>query len=150
VREIHDTAEAIVDADASVVFDLITTLKRLPEWNAAVEQVIELPDSLTPGATWTVEMHPSKLLRWKSVSTLLELDTDALCFSYRTVNADGNPSYTLWKWDVTPNAATVKVSVRWDVYLETLDRRLVAGPIRKRQLRAEVATSLKAIAQVLA
>ncbi len=34
------------------------------------------------------------------------------------------------------------MSVRWDVYLETLYRRLFAGPIRGRQLRKEVAASL--------
>jgi hypothetical protein len=37
------------------------------------------------------------------------------------------------------------VAVRWDVYLKTLDRRLLAGPIRKRQLRNEVAASLGAL-----
>jgi hypothetical protein len=37
------------------------------------------------------------------------------------------------------------VSVHWDVYLETLDRRILAGPIRCRQLREEVANSLVAL-----
>jgi len=37
------------------------------------------------------------------------------------------------------------VSVSWDVYLKTFDRKWLAGPIRKRQLRKEVAESLRAL-----
>ena len=73
-------------------------------------------------------MHPARPVRWKSVSTLQELDAAGLRFSYRTVNADGNPSYTLWSWKLTPTPLGVQVSVHWDVYLESLDRRLFAGP----------------------
>jgi hypothetical protein len=148
MREIHDSASTTVAAEPRVVFDMITRLERLPEWNPAIEEVIEQPHSLTLGASWTVEMHPAKLMRWKSVSTLHELDTNTRRFAYKTVNADGNPSYTLWCWDVTPDRAAAKVSVRWDVYLRTLDRRLLAGPIRRRQLRREVSASLQAIANL--
>jgi hypothetical protein len=87
-------------------------------------------------------VRPVRPVRWKSVSTLQELDAECLRFSYRTVNADGNPSYTLWSWNLTPKPPGVQVSVHWDVYLETLDRQLIAGPIRRRQLRKEVAASL--------
>jgi uncharacterized protein YndB with AHSA1/START domain len=146
VREIHDHAHAVIDADPTLLFETVTDVKRLPEWNHAIEQVIEQPARLTPGAHWTVGMHPSRALRWKSVSTLQELDTERLRFSYRTVNADGNPSYALWVWELTPAATGVQVSVHWDVYLKTLDRRLVAGPIRRRQLQKEVAASLDALA----
>jgi hypothetical protein len=38
--------------------------------------------------------------------------------------------------------------VRWDVFLETLDRRLLAGHIRRRQLRREVAESLSALGRL--
>jgi hypothetical protein len=34
----------------------------------------------------------------------------------------------------------------WDCYLKTLDRRILAGPLRKRQLAREVENSLGAIA----
>ena len=100
--------------------------------------MIEQPAALTTGATWTVEMHPTRPVRWKSVSTLQELDEEALRFSYRTVNADGNPSYACGPGSSLRRGRGVHVSVHWDVYLETLDRRLFAGPIRRRQLRKEV------------
>lgn len=74
------------------------------------------------------------------------LDAERMRFRYRTVNADGNPSYTLWSWELTPTLSGVEVSVHWDVDLETLDRRLLAGPIRRRQLRREVAGSLATLA----
>jgi hypothetical protein len=41
------------------------------------------------------------------------------------------------------------VSVHRDVYLATLDRRLFAGPIRRRQLRKEVAASLAMLATLV-
>ncbi|HEX4176643.1 MAG TPA: hypothetical protein VHY81_12060, partial [Acidimicrobiales bacterium] len=56
------------------------------------------------------------------------------------------PSYALWSWDLTPTTLGVRVLVKWDTYLETIDRRLLAGPIRRHQLRKEVATSLAALA----
>jgi hypothetical protein len=149
MREIHDDSEVIIEGDPGVIFDTITDIERLPEWNGAIEQVMDRPAGLTTGATWTVEMHPTRLLRWKSVSTLQELDEEGLRFTYRTVNADGNPSYALWSWELTPMPPSVRVSVHWDVYLETLDRRLFAGPIRRRQLRREVAASLATLAALV-
>jgi uncharacterized protein YndB with AHSA1/START domain len=146
VREIHDHVHTLIDSDPGVIFQTITDIEGLPQWNGAIEQVIDRPEALTPGATWTVEMHPNRPVRWRSVSTLQELDPFGLRFSYRTVNADGNPSYTLWSWDLTPTASGVEVTVSWDVYLKTLDRRVLAGPIRRRQLRREVSASLATLA----
>jgi uncharacterized protein YndB with AHSA1/START domain len=145
MREIHDRAEAVIRGDPRALFAALTDIDRLPEWNGAIEEVIERPDRLSVGASWTVGMHPTRGVRWKSVSTVQELDPDGLRLSYRTVNADGNPSYAVWHWQLTPRFEGTNVSVRWDVYLKTLDRRLLAGPIRKRQLRKEVAASLGAL-----
>ena len=149
MREIHDHADAVIEGDPQVIFDSITDIDYLPQWNDAIEQVIERPAGLTAGATWTVEMHPARAVRWKSTSTLQELDPERLRLSYRTVNADGNPSYTLWCWELAPTPSGVQVSVHWDVYLETLDRRLLAGPIRRLQLRREVAASLATLATLV-
>jgi hypothetical protein len=149
MREIHDHAELTIPADPGALFTRITDLERLPDWNKAIERVIDRPDALTLGASWTVQMHPSHAVRWKSVSTLSEMNREAFRFSYRTVNADGNPSYTLWAWALTPTPDGVLVSVHWDGYLETLDRRILAGPIRCRQLRKEVAKSLVALTELV-
>ena len=142
MRAIHDSAEMAIIADPRSLFDIITDLGRLPEWNGAIEKVIDRPPGVSPGATWTVQMHPARLMRWRSVSTLEKIDPERMRFSYRTVNADGNPSYALWHWEVTSQGARATVSVRWDVCLETLDRQLLGGPVRRRQLRKEVAASL--------
>ena len=145
MHEIHGHAGTVIEREPRALFAAITDIERLPEWNAAIEKVIECPERLVDGASWTVGMHPTRGMRWKSVSTLQELDPGCLRFSYRTVNADGNPSYTMWLWELTPQTDGTSVSVRWDVHLKTLDRRLLAGPIRKRQLRKEVAVSLAAL-----
>ena len=74
-------------ADAADSFAAITDFDQLPEWNKAIEKVIHRPSAHTRGAVWTVQMHPSRPVRWQSVSTLGELDADKLPFAYRTVNA---------------------------------------------------------------
>ena len=147
MQEIHGTASARVDAAPGAVFGLITDIDRLPEWNAAIESVIERPSELAAGSEWVVKMHPARGMSWKSRSSVEEIDPEALRFAYRTVNADGNPSYALWKWEIVGVDSGANVTVSWDVYLKTWDRKLLAGPIRQRQLRKEVAASLVAMDQ---
>ncbi len=149
MREIHGTASERVAASPEAVFALITDVARLPEWNRAIERVVEPPGGeLVPGAEWIVKMHPGRGMSWLSRSRVDEIDREALRFRYRTWNADGNPSFSDWAWTVAAVDgvdAQADVTVTWDVSLETLDRRLFAGPIRKRQLRKEVAGSLAAV-----
>ena len=59
MREFHGTATAFIDATPESVFDFITDINRLPEWNAAIERVVEAPGSLAYGSEWVVVMHPS-------------------------------------------------------------------------------------------
>jgi Polyketide cyclase / dehydrase and lipid transport len=145
MQEIHGTALGTVNAAPDATFQLITDIVRLPEWNRAIEHVVEPATDLTKGAEWVVKMHPSRGMSWQSRSRVEEIDKDARRFNYRTWNADGNPSYADWKWEVVPLDSVTQVSVSWDVYLKTLDRRLLAGPIRQRQLHREVAESLRAL-----
>ena len=145
MQEIHGTAVGNVNAAPDATFRLITDIDRLPEWNHAIERVVEPAPDLTPGTEWVVKMHPSRGMTWQSRSRVEEIDKDVRRFRYRTWNADGNPSYADWKWEVVPLDSMAQVSVSWDVYLKTLDRKLLAGPIRQRQLRKEVAESLQAL-----
>ena len=95
---------------------------------------------------WTVNMHPPHVPSCGSVSRVEELDRHHLRFAYETRNADGNPSYTKWAWTVVGAGDGAEITVSWDVYLKTFDRRVLAGPLRKRQLHREVQNSLTAIA----
>jgi uncharacterized protein YndB with AHSA1/START domain len=147
--EIHGRASRRVDATPQAVFDLITDVGRLPEWNVAIERVLERPPALTEGAEWTVKMHPPRTPSWTSISRLEELDGGRFRFAYETRNGDGNPSYTEWAWEVTGAASGAQVTVRWDVYLKTVDRKFFGGPIRKRQLAREVPNSLAAMAEAV-
>jgi hypothetical protein len=146
MHEFHGSATAQVDATVDAVYDLITDVDRLPEWNRAIERIDERPDdALAVGDEWLVRMHPPHLPAWGSRSTVEEIDPAAHTFAYRTVNADGNPSFAQWRWHVEPADGATTVTVTWDVHLETLDRRWFAGPLRRRGLRHEVAASLPAI-----
>ena len=147
--EIHGRASLRVGATPQAVFDLITDVGRLPEWNTAIETVLKRPSGLTEGAEWTVKMHPPRTPSWTSISRVEELDRGELRFAYETRNGDGNPSYTKWAWAVTGASGGARVTVTWDVYLKTADRKFFGGPLRKRQLAREVPNSLAALASAL-
>ena len=147
--EFHGHASVRVDAPPRAVFEFITDLARLPEWNAAIEKVAEPPSALAEGVEWTVKMHPPHMPSWGSISRVEELDRGRLRFAYQTRNADGNPSYTQWAWEITDGGDAADVTVIWHVYLKTFDRRVFAGPIRKRQLAREVPDSLTAMASAV-
>jgi uncharacterized protein YndB with AHSA1/START domain len=144
--EIHGGASLQVDATPQAVFDLITDVDRLPEWNIAIERVLERPPELAEGVEWTIKMHPPRTPSWTSISRVEELDRHRRRFAYETRNGDGNPSYTKWAWEVTGAGGGAEVTVTWDVYLKTADRRYFGGPMRKRQLAREVPNSLAAMA----
>jgi uncharacterized protein YndB with AHSA1/START domain len=119
MKQIHGTATARLDVPAEKVFDLITDVDRLPDWNAAIEAVEQRPAALCNGAESRVVMHPPRMPRWKSVSSVQLIDPTNLHFEYETRYADGNPSYVRWTWEVEPDDGGAIVTVRWDVYLET-------------------------------
>ena len=144
--EFHGRASVRIDAAPQAVFDVITDVGRLPEWNGAIEAVVERPPALAEGVEWTIKMHPPRLPSWQSISRVEELDRRRCRFAYETRNADGNPSYTKWAWTVVGAGDGTEITVSWHVYLKTLDRRVLAGPLRKGQLRREVQNSLAAIA----
>jgi uncharacterized protein YndB with AHSA1/START domain len=149
MNEFHGTATTSIDARPEAVFDLITDVDGFPDWNIAIDSVVERPDVLTPDLTWTVRMKPPKMPRWFSVSRVDEIDRARGVFAYETRNADGNPSFLNWRWTIVGNDDACEVTVTWDAYLKTADRRLLAGPIRKRQLAREVPNSLSALARTL-
>ncbi len=149
MKEFHGHASARVDAEPQAVFDLITDVGLLSEWNAAIEAVLERPPALAEGVEWTVKMHPPHVPSWGSVSRVETLDRTHHRFAYETRNADGNPSYTKWAWAVVDVGDAAEISVSWDVYLKTLYRRILAGPLRRRQLQSEVSKSLAALASTV-
>jgi uncharacterized protein YndB with AHSA1/START domain len=148
MREFHGTATARVKAPADVVFDLITDLDRLPEWNRAVNRIVERPAALTPGAEWVVVMRPPGMPDWKSRSQVEEIQPGRR-FSYRSHSDDSNPSYALWRWDIEPADGGAQVTVSWEGHPKTAGRRLFAAPIRRRMLEREVAVSLDAMRRIL-
>jgi uncharacterized protein YndB with AHSA1/START domain len=144
--EFQGTASARVDATRQAVFDFVTDVDRLPEWNAAIEAVTDQPAALVEGAEWRVTMHPQGLPRWVSIAKVEELDRNRFRFGYQTRNADGNPSYSHWVWELAESGGGTEITVTWHVHLKTADRKYLAGPIRKRQLAREVPKSLNALA----
>jgi uncharacterized protein YndB with AHSA1/START domain len=150
MREFHGTATAFVDATPEAVFDFLTDLAKLHEWNAAIERVVETPAALTYGSEWVVVMHPRGLPRWDSRSRLEAIDHEALRFAYRSATDDGNPSFVQWSWQVIAVDGGAQVTVLWDVHARTFWRRVLFAPrFRRPQLAREVPASLGAVQQHL-
>ncbi len=141
-------ASRIVDGPAARVFDVITDVDRLPEWNAAIDAIIERPPQLAEGTEWLVRIHVPRLPKWKSRSTVQHVDFDNWRFVYSSTSEDRNPSYIDWFWTVVDRSGRSEVTVRWHGYPQTFFRQRFAAPMRSRQLEREVAASLDALATI--
>jgi Polyketide cyclase / dehydrase and lipid transport len=141
----HASASRIIDAPPDDVFNTITDVSRLADWNDAITAVIEQPDQLEVGAQWVVEMHALGQ-SWHSRSTLEAFDTIGRCFAYRSATDDGNPSYALWTWVGADNPRGALVTVACELHPISFWRRVLLVEIRARQLaRTELPHSLAAL-----
>jgi uncharacterized protein YndB with AHSA1/START domain len=148
MREFHGTATAFVDATPESVFDLITDIDRLPDWNSAIESVVATPAELAKDSEWVVVIKPAGLPRWHSRSTVLDINRRGLRFAYRSQSDDGNASYIEWMWHITAVDGGAQVDVAWDAHPMTFWRRVLLAPfIRRPQLSKEVPASLDALNQ---
>lgn len=142
-------ASTTIPATADAVFETLTDIARLPEWNGAMTSVIEQPDRLAPGSEWVVEFHALGQT-WRSRSIVEEFDLAERTFVYRSATDDGNPSYARWTWNVADDGAGSRVSVTWALHPATFWRRVLLARIRARQLaRTEIPGSLAALARAV-
>jgi polyketide cyclase/dehydrase/lipid transport protein len=143
------TVSRVLPVEAAAAFGTITDLARLPEWNARMTEVLELPDRLEPGAQWVVGFQVFER-RWRSRSRVESIDVGALRFAHRTQTDDGNPSFADWRWEVEPLQRGCRVTVSWELHPATFWRRAVLARVRNHQLaRTEVPASLAALADVV-
>jgi uncharacterized protein YndB with AHSA1/START domain len=138
----------VVNAHPGRIFELVTDIGRLPEWNAIITRVVEQPATVEPGAEWVVEL---KALgnSWRSRSEVLALHPAHGRFAYRSRTDDGNPSYGDWLWQVTDDSKGARVVVQWELHPQTFWRRVLLGPMRNRLLRKEVDASLASLERVV-
>ena len=127
--DFNRTATTVIDAPAAEVFERITDIEHLPDWNLEIPRVIERPDTLDVGAQWVVQIHAMHL-RWNSRSTVTELDPERGRFAYRSQSDDGNPSFADWEWELTEVDGGTRVTVSVAGHPKTHFRKLVASRIR--------------------
>jgi uncharacterized protein YndB with AHSA1/START domain len=127
------------------VYDLLVDVDRLPEWNAAIDHVIERPAGpLAPGVEWVVEMRAMGT-RWPSRSRASVVDRDKLAFAHTTQSDDGNPSFVTWTWNVDRAPEGCRLTVRWAAHPRTFWRKLLLARMRRPVLAGEVRASLAGI-----
>jgi uncharacterized protein YndB with AHSA1/START domain len=140
-------ATAEVDVPPALVFERITDIDRLPDWNAEVHDVVERPATLHPGAEWVVEIRAMKK-HWNSRSRLAELDAENGRFAYRSQTDDGNPSYADWRWQLTPVPSGTRVDVEVDIRPRTFWRKHLFSKIRRSSLAKAMQHSLRTLQDV--
>ncbi|MGW9213734.1 SRPBCC family protein [Embleya sp. NPDC055664] len=144
------SATASFTATPRAVFDLVTDVRRLPEWNAAITKVLERPAILEPGAEWLVVVKPAGMPSWRSRSRLTAIDAVHGVFRHRSATDDGNPGYVEWNWQVVEEAAATRLTVEWTLHPRTFWRKRLFAPWRARVLRTrEVPDSLTALRRAL-
>jgi uncharacterized protein YndB with AHSA1/START domain len=145
VNEFHGTTQVALDASPADVFALITDVDRLPEWNAHVHHVITPPDApLAAEVEWVIEMRAMGT-RWPSRSHATVVDADNLRFEHTSRSDDGNPSYAVWSWQVSPRPGGSELTVTWAGYPRSVWRRALFARIRAPQLEAEAQASLSGL-----
>ncbi len=132
-----------VDAAPDDVFAAVTDISGLPKWNDRIQRVVLEPGLLEPDAEWLVEL---KILgqRFQSRSRVLDIDPVARRFRYRS-NPEGDPDFSIWTWEITPDAGGSRVRVSWDLKPQQLVNRLFWVRVRSRGLKKELPSSLAAL-----
>lgn len=138
----------VVHADPGGIFELVTDIRRLPEWNAIITRVVEQSATIEPGDEWVVELKAFGS-SWRSRSQVLDLDPATGRFAYRSQTDDGNPSYGDWVWHVTEDPAGSRVAIEWKLYPRTFWRRTLLARMRHWLLRNEVRDSLRSLERKL-
>jgi uncharacterized protein YndB with AHSA1/START domain len=138
----------IVQTSPEAIFTLVTDIDRLPDWNQIIQRVVERPAIFKEGAEWVVEMQAMGST-WNSRSRVEEYDQRALRFAYRAQTDDGNPSYAVWTWEIAEHPEGARVTVRWELVPKTFWRQALLARIRNRQLRREVAASIREVERLV-
>jgi uncharacterized protein YndB with AHSA1/START domain len=139
---VRESASGYVDAAPDLVFGFLTDVSRLPEWNRAISDVVDVPAQLAPGAVWRVRLHALGQ-SWVSRSEVSEIDRAKRHFLYRSQSDDGNPSYADWAWSVEPDGAGSMVFVTVDLNPVTFWRRHLLIKVRRPALRSEMHNSIE-------
>lgn len=140
-------ATTVVDAPPALVFERITDIDRLPDWNTEIHDVVERPAALRPGAEWVVEIRAMKQ-HWNSRSRLVELEAGEGRFAYRSQTDDGNPSYADWRWQLTPVPSGTRVDVEVDIRPRTFWRMHLFSKMRRASLAKAMQRSLRTLQDV--
>jgi uncharacterized protein YndB with AHSA1/START domain len=142
--DFNRTATTVIDAPAAEVFERITDIEHLPDWNLEIPKVLERPAVLDVGAQWVVQIHAMRM-HWNSRATVTELDPARGRFAYRSQSDDGNPSFADWLWELEDADGGTRLTVSVAVRPKTRFRRLVASLLRPRGLHKAVQQSLETL-----
>jgi uncharacterized protein YndB with AHSA1/START domain len=150
-RVVYDGAVTFpVRASPDVVFDFITDVDRLPQWNARIPRVIKSVEDLVEGSEWViVQRGLGPGVRWGSRAQVIELNRATRRFVYRSRSEGPNPSFAMWTWNVTPAVNGSVITVSWQLNPMTFWRKALAARLRHRQLKREVRASLEEMARLI-
>ena len=146
---LNESARARIGAPADQIFNLITDVARLPQWNSAITDVVHAPERLEGDAVWKVRIHAMGT-SWVSRSELIRLDRTQRVFEYRSQSDDGNPSFADWTWRVSEDGDGALVDVDADLNPKTFWRKHLLIRLRRPGLRKEMRASLTSLGELVA
>jgi uncharacterized protein YndB with AHSA1/START domain len=151
MRFVYDGAVTFhLSAAPNTVFDFITDVDRLPQWNAQIPRVIKSADTLAEGSEWViVQRGLGPGVQWSSRAQVIELNRATRRFVYRSRSDGPNPSFAMWTWDVAPAGIGSTVMVSWQLNPKTFWRKVLAAGVRHRQLKREVRASLQTMSRLI-
>jgi uncharacterized protein YndB with AHSA1/START domain len=141
----HGDVTLTLDRPPDAVFEAIVDVHSLPQWNQRIVEFDDGPDRLEPGDEWVVVMSVLGN-RFRSRSKVLELDRAQRRFVHRSAREDGNPTFTVWTWEVVPDDGGAAVTLRWELNPRTPTRHVMAF-IRSRMIPDEALASIRQLAQ---
>jgi hypothetical protein len=139
------SASAHSSANRDALFAHITDLRRLPQWNRAITEVIGAPEApLRSGSIWKVKIRAMGS-SWVSRSEARIVDKAGGRFTYRSQSDDGNLSYADWEWQLEPSPEGTRVTTSVDLEPLTFWRRHLLVHLRRPALQREMRVSLDAL-----
>lgn len=137
-----------VAANPDALFDLITDLDRLPEWNDHTHHLVaarragtELRMGRRDASPGLSLEQPSSPRTPRSAGAPLRL---------RQHDRRREPVARLWSWHVTPHTNGSTVAVAWQLEPKTFWRKALLASVRHHQLKWEVRASIHALAALAA
>jgi hypothetical protein len=140
-----DHVDLEIDADATVLYDMVSDLPRIGEWSPECERVVWEGEVDVPVAGTTFVGHnavgPGRRIRYSRHGRVLVAERGR---EFAFITDEGGRESTLWRYTFSPVGGRTRVTESYEVrWIPTWARILDVPTNRHRQLVANMRTTLE-------